>query len=235
MAMTADATADRLDDGPAGGPVGRGRRRRRTAGLAALAVAAPLVLAAPARGDMISTEGMEPWEVCGLCHGYTGLSATAKFPRLAGQKPAYIVKQLEDILDGRRTNEGGQMRAIVTEVDPADFAAIADWFATQDPPEPDAPDGDAAEGARLWAAMDCAACHGAGPVLPEDAPADAPEGLVAPHLTAQHERYLVKQLTDFREGRRTNDPGGVMQARVATLDDAAIEALAAFLAAEPRP
>jgi cytochrome c553 len=193
--------------------------------LAAAALAAGLA-GAPARSDMISTEGMEPWEVCGLCHGYTGLSATAKFPRLAGQDPDYVVKQLEDVAAGRRANDGGQMSAIVTEVAPEDYRAIAEWFAAQEPPEPDAPEGDAALGARLWTKNGCAGCHGLD--------AEPPGGLVAPRLAAQHERYLAKQLADFRDGRRSNDPGGVMRERAAALDDAAIAAISAYLAGTPR-
>lgn len=193
--------------------------------LPALLLAASLAAPAPVPADMIDTEGMEPYEVCGLCHGLTGLSHSAKFPRLAGQRAAYIEKQLHDIRAGLRSNDGGQMSAIVTEVAEADIPTIAAWFAHQDAPEPDAPEGDATAGARLYAELGCAACHGA---------ADPPEGLVPPRLFAQHERYLVKQLEDFREGRRGNDPGGVMRERAAGLDDAAIAALAAYLASTPR-
>ena len=202
-------------------------RRRTRAAAGFLAGAALAVAPAGAGADMISKEGMAPWEVCGLCHGLDGLSATAKFPRLAGQKPAYIAKQIRDIRAGRRTNDGGQMSAIVTEIAAGDIPAIAAWFAGQTPPEPDRPGGDADRGAALFAERGCADCHGPGAAPPGD--------MVAPHLFAQHERYLAKQLADFREGRRANDPGGVMRARAGALSDAEIAALAAYLASRVRP
>ena len=53
--------------------------------------------------------------------GLDGISATAKFPKLAGQKKAYIEKQLSDFLAGNRTNDGGQMASIVTEIPPESY------------------------------------------------------------------------------------------------------------------
>lgn len=174
---------------------------------------------------MISTEGLEPWEVCGLCHGYEGLSAVAKFPQLAGQKADYIEKQLHDIAAGRRSNEGGQMRSIMTEVAKEDYGAIADWFASKEPPTPDAAEGDEVLGEQVWQKRSCGRCHGG---------VDAPGTLVVPHLTAQHERYLEKQLMDFRNGERTNDPYSIMRDQAASLSDRDIAALAAYLSSRPR-
>ncbi len=178
-----------------------------------------------AKADMIDTEGMAPWEVCGLCHGYDGQSAMAKFPRLAGQKAAYIEKQLADIASGARSNEGGQMRSIMEEIAVDDYEAIAAWFASQPPPPPDEAEGDTALGERLWKEHQCAGCH-----LNDQ----ETSGMIAPHLSAQHARYLKKQLTDFRDGERTNDPDSVMRAMTAKLGDEEIDALAAFLAASER-
>lgn len=192
--------------------------------LPAAATAVLLLGANIANADMIDTAGMEPWEVCGLCHGLDGLSATAKFPRLAAQNPDYIAKQLLDFRDGRRENDGGQMRDIASEVAPDDIPAIAAWFASQQPPAPDASTADAERGQALYAEKDCASCH-----------EGRPEGLAPPQLQAQHARYLTKQLLDFRDGARTNDPDGVMQAVAEELADDEIEALADYLAASPRP
>lgn len=64
----------------------------------------------------------------------------------------------------------------------------------------------------------CAACHGA-------------EGVSAvpmyPNLAGQKEMYLVKQLKDFKSGKR-NDP--VMQPMSAGLSDADIANIAAYYA-----
>ena len=43
-------------------------------------------------------------EVCAACHGPEGNSATADFPRLAGQYADYLAKALRDYKSGARKN-----------------------------------------------------------------------------------------------------------------------------------
>ena len=76
------------------------------------------------------------YETCALCHGLFGVSHTGKFPNLGGQKQAYIEAQIHAFRDGHRTNDGGQMVTIVTELQPEDIAFVAEWFAIQDAPQP---------------------------------------------------------------------------------------------------
>lgn len=75
-------------------------------------------------------------------------------------------------------------------------------------------DGDAEAGEAK--AVACAGCHG-------------PEGISTnpmwPSLAGQKEKYLAKQLRDFREGRRANP---VMAPIVRGLSDEDIEDLAAY-------
>jgi len=169
---------------------------------------------------MISTEGMAPYEVCGLCHGLDGNSAMAKFPKLAGQKAAYIEKQLHDFRNLHRTNDGGQMQAIVTEVLEEDIPIVAAWFESQPPPVPeDAPF--PASAAQDFTNLGCAGCHTA---------SDPPPGLTVPYITAQHPSYLERQLKAFRDGERDNDPDGVMREVAKGLTDAQIEALSTYIA-----
>lgn len=190
----------------------------------ALATALAATLATSASADMISTDGMAPYEVCGLCHGLDGISAMSKFPKLAGQKAAYIEKQLHDFRAGHRTNDGGQMQAIVTEIEEADIPTIAEWFASQPPP---LPSDQAAEpsAAQDFTNLGCAGCHTS---------PNPPPGLTVPHITAQHPAYLERQLTAFRDGARENDPDGVMRTVTAGLTDAQITALADYIATLPR-
>ena len=198
--------------------------REKAARLCGIFAAAMMATSSTAQANQIDFEDAAPWEVCALCHALDGLPPMARFPRLAGQRPDYIIKQVRDIRHGRRDNDGGQMQAIVTEVEDSDLAAIAAWFASQPAPEPSAPDGDAEAGAVLFAAKGCGGCHRAAP----------PSGLTPPHIAAQHERYLAKQLADFRDGRRGNDPDGVMRAVASGLTDADIASLAAYLASTSR-
>ena len=199
--------------------------RRARAGRAIAAALLTGVSGGVAAAGPLSYEGTQPWEVCGLCHGYEGRSPRSKFPRLAGQKPDYIIKQLKDFAAGRRENDGGQMVAIVTEVAPEDYEAIADWFAGQAPAAPDEPEGDAALGATLYKKKSCGVCHDA---------AGPPHRPLIPHVSAQHERYLAKQLRDYRDGLRANDLDGSMRRNSKRLSDVEIAALAAYLAAQPR-
>jgi cytochrome c553 len=187
-----------------------------------------------ARADIIVTEGMQPWEMCASCHSLDGISAMARFPKLAGQRSDYIAKQVRDFRDGRRSNDGGQMVATAEEVSDADLAKVAAYFSSLSAPPPNPSvahgagwrrgatlyqDGDAAAGI-----LPCRPCH-------DDAAQGKPQG---PHLKAQHAAYLVKQLRDWRSGGRNNDVSRTMPALAAKLSDADISALAAFLASQPR-
>ncbi|MBO6511429.1 MAG: cytochrome C, partial [Roseibium sp.] len=58
---------------------------------------------------------------------------------------------------------------------------------------------------------------------------------LAPWLEAQHADYIAKQLYDFRDGKRTNDPDGLMQSIARQLTDEDIQDLAVFIAAQERP
>jgi cytochrome c553 len=188
-----------------------------------------------ARADTLVTDGVEPWEACAECHSLDGISVMARFPKLAGQRPDYITKQVRDFRDGRRRNDGGQMSAIAAEINDEDLAKTAAYFAGLPPPPPDASlaaesdewrrgaalyrDGDPASGI-----VQCKSCH-------DEAESTRPP---SPLLEAQHAGYLAKQLRDWRSGERTNDLNQAMPAIAAKLSDQDISALANFLASQPR-
>lgn len=183
---------------------------------------AGVLWASAVAANSIGNEHDAPYEICALCHSLDGVSRMAKFPKLAGQPAPYIEKQLHDFLSGRRANDGGQMAAIVTEITPEDFPIVAAWFASQAAPAPEDL-GDVSTGMALFSDLGCVTCHG-----PETA------SDVTPHLTAQHTAYLAKQMVDFRDGDRANDPDGAMQAAMVNVSDSEIAALAAYLAATAR-
>lgn len=195
------------------------------------------LMSMPATADGLGYDGLPPQELCGLCHGLNGISATAKFPKLAGQKAAYIELQLRDFLTRRRTNDGGQMASIVTEIRPDQFPAAARYFARLKPPPPQGIDESnlPADARKIAASIyangkpetglpACKSCHGNGE---QSLPA-------APHLTAQHAGYLKKQLGDFRSGARSNDSSATMRQIAAKLSQTEVQALAAYLASQPR-
>jgi cytochrome c553 len=188
-----------------------------------------------AHADMLITEGMQPWETCAECHSLDGISAMPRFPKLAGQRADYIVKQVRDFREGRRQNDGGQMSAIAGEINDKDLAKSAVYFSDLPAPPPDTSlPTDSEEwkrGAALFSNGDeaagiikCGSCH-------DDADSRQTD---APLLKAQHAGYLAKQLRDWRSGERRNDVSKTMPTIAAKLTDRDIAALAAFLASQPR-
>jgi len=61
---------------------------------------------------------------CTACHGAAGISASPIWPNLAGQKDAYLVKQLKAFKSGTRKDPiMSPMAAPLSDVDMADLAA----------------------------------------------------------------------------------------------------------------
>ncbi|HVS55952.1 MAG TPA: c-type cytochrome [Casimicrobiaceae bacterium] len=66
--------------------------------------------------------------LCTMCHG-DGFSGQNEIPRVANQRYAYIVKALKGFRDGKRTNDGGSMRAVMEGVSDQDIEALAQYIA----------------------------------------------------------------------------------------------------------
>ena len=65
---------------------------------------------------------------CYACHGSDGVSINDLWPNLAGQKPGYLVKQIQAFRDGTRTDP--IMPIYVKELSDEDIAHIAAYFAS---------------------------------------------------------------------------------------------------------
>lgn len=187
-------------------------------------------------GDMIVTKDMKPWEGCGECHDLNGIAPNGHFPNLAAQKAIYLRKEMDDFRDGRRGNDHGQMGTSSREATGVTLDQIVAYFAGLSPPPPVPlrglkPDAVARakllfeHGSRADKIPPCSDCHGIRPKHAFD----------APWLEAQQPAYLVKELEDFRSGKRTNDPNHAMRRVARVLSDDDIDALAAYLASLPRP
>lgn len=193
--------------------------------LLTLGVSAAAHAAGPLVGD--AEAGKAKTAVCGACHGADGNSAAPNFPKLAGQGERYLLKQLHDIKTGKRTVL--EMTGILDPLSDQDLADISAYFASQkmsvgaaDPKLVAA--GEALfRGGKVEEGMPaCTGCHspnGAG-----NAPA------AFPHLGGQHAQYVAKQLTDFREGNRTNDGDSmIMRAIAAKLSNKDIQAVSSYI------
>ena len=68
---------------------------------------------------------------CGACHSPNGSGmALASFPRIAGQKVSYTIKQLKDFREGDRTNDGDTriMRSIAEKLSNKEVEAVAHYI-----------------------------------------------------------------------------------------------------------
>ena len=94
-----------------------------------LATASALILAATANvaiaGD--AAAGKAKAASCNACHGATGISAIPTYPNLAGQKEAYLAKQMKAFKDGTRKDP--TMNAMAKPLSDADIANLSAHFA----------------------------------------------------------------------------------------------------------
>ncbi len=83
-----------------------------------------------AGGDVkLAGAGKSKFAMCSGCHG-ADAKGRATFPRLAGQHPAYIIKQLREFKAGVR--KSGPMQAMTAGLSDQDMQAIAAYLATLD-------------------------------------------------------------------------------------------------------
>lgn len=162
--------------------------------------------------------------VCAACHGGDGNSVITANPKLAGQHPEYLVKQLIEFKSGKRAN--AVMSGMATMLSDAEMKAVATYFSAQSLKLGQAKSNGAGSlGEKIYrggiAATNvpaCAACHGAnGAGLPKQ----------FPRLGGQHSDYTLAQLSTFRTGERANAP---MMMTIATkMTDAEMAAVADYI------
>jgi cytochrome c len=72
-------------------------------------------------------------KICHTCHGEDGTHPiTQDYPVVAGQPAKYLMQQMKDIRDGKRTNGlSAAMQASVSNVTDEEFALIAEWLASR--------------------------------------------------------------------------------------------------------
>ena len=149
------------------------------------------------KGDV--KRGKEAYEVCGACHLPSGAGRPdGTFPQLAGQHTTVLIKQMADIRAGLRDNPTMYPFA-VTLSDPQELADVAVYVQTLCIPiDHGKGKGDATllkQGADLYA-KECVSCHG------KNGEGDAAK--FYPVLAGQHYKYLLRQVTDIRDGKRRN-------------------------------
>jgi cytochrome c553 len=157
-------------------------------------------------------------QTCAACHGADGNSTNPLYPVLAGQTSRYLYLQLKDFQEGRRSNE--LMSPMAAGLSRDEMRELADWYAKQAPkPTGFKPDPEKARLGKLKSDETlCTMCHLGGFAGQNE----------IPRVAGQHHDYIVKQLTDFKQRKRTNDAGN-MTSVAATLNEKDIENLAHYL------
>ena len=171
-------------------------------------------------------------QVCAACHAADGNSVAVANPKIAGQIPEYLHKQLADFKGqgGKKpVRESAIMTPMVANLSDADMKNLAAFYAGQQVKPAGAADKDLAGlGQKLWRGGNaatgvpaCAGCHGpAGLGIPAQ----------YPRLSGQFSEYLAAQLRLFRDGARANDPNGMMRGVAARMTEREIRAVAEYAA-----
>ena len=182
---------------------------------------------------------------CAGCHGEDGNSMASIYPKLAGQHAGYIALQLQAFKDN--TRNAPMMAPYAMGLDNESIEDIAAFYASNkitanDLPviESDDDDEDESEksaeekaaelksllalGSDLYRNGDletevsaCIACHG--PFGEGNKPASFPA------LKGQHADYLIKALTDFKKGARSNNSDNMMHMITKKMTDKEIQAV----------
>ena len=162
--------------------------------------------------------------VCAACHGADGNSAIALNPKLAGQHPEYLLKQLTNFKEGKRVN--AVMTGIAANLTPDEMKALSLYYAGQKQTLAKAKsNGVGSLGEKIYrggivatGVPACASCHGAnGMGIPKQFPS----------LNGQHADYTLAQLRAFRLGERANAP--MMMTIAAKMTDAEMQAVADYM------
>ena len=178
-----------------------------------------------ARGQTIAAS------VCVACHGPDGNSPLSANPKLAGQHPEYLFKQMKNFkaAEGKQPDRvNAVMNGMIAAYDEGQMRDLAAYFAAQ------TQKGEAAKnretialGQKLYRAGDqakglpaCAGCHGpAGSGIPAQ----------YPRIGGQYAEYVEAQLKGFREGARANDTNKMMRMVAIKMTDPEIKAVSDYI------
>ena len=204
---------------------------KRIMALAALLPALAAAAEPPFKGEAAKAQGTAN-QVCAACHAADGNSQIAVNPKLAGQIPEYLYKQLANFkaAAGKKAERDNPVMAgMVAGLSPEDMRNLAAYFASQTAKPGAAKSKDlVALGQKIYRGGNvgkgvaaCASCHG---------PNGAGMPAQYPRLAGQHAEYLEAQLKAFRTGERANDPNNAMRGVAGKLSDREIQGVSDYIA-----
>lgn len=176
--------------------------------------------------------GAQTAQTCAACHQADGNSTTPIWPKLAGQNPDYLVKQLKDFQAGMADQSKGRfdpsMSPMAAPLSVTDMENVAAYYGSRDIQKGAVAKEYLKTGEALYRGGDasrgipaCTACHG-----PTGAGLNAAE---YPALAGQHPEYTIAQLKAFAKGTRHNDQNRVMRDIASRMSDEQMEAVAHYL------
>lgn len=182
-----------------------------------------------AAGDV--ERGKQLSQTCGACHGADGNSVTPIWPKLAGQKPKYLSKQMLAFKQGK---DGGRydpiMSPLMQNLSAQDMKDLAAYFASQKVTLAAVEPKTVVLGQQIYRGgiideeiSACSACH-------------SPRGLGNdaagfPALSGQQVDYTVKQLKAYRSGERNNGLAFIMNGIAKRMTDEEIQQVAKYVSA----
>ena len=195
-----------------------------------LGTASPAYAQAGAKPDAAKGQQIAA-QVCVACHGADGNGTAVVNPKLAGQHPDYLYKQLQNFkakpgaAKAERVNP--IMAGFAATLSDADMRNVAAYYAAQKLKPSAAKNKDSVElGQRIYrggiASKQVAACAGC------HSPNGAGIPAQFPRLAGQYAEYTESQLVGFRQGDRKNS--AQMTSIAARLSDVEIKAVADYVA-----
>ncbi|MCK4492542.1 MAG: cytochrome c4 [Methylococcales bacterium] len=193
-------------------------------------------------------------EACVGCHGETGNSTVAMFPKLAGQHATYLLKTLQELKKG--TRKSPMMAPLAAGLSDEAMAEIADFYAAQaisNNPMPILPLSDEDEDEEDETAIELIkkkqqqklesllakgkSLYLNGNLEAKVSACSACHGVNGngnqpasyPALKAQHTDYLIKTLTDFQKDRRSQDADNIMGMIAKKMTDEEIQAVSYYI------
>jgi cytochrome c553 len=176
-------------------------------------------------------EGKDGYEVCGACHLPSGAGRSdGTFPQLAGQHATVLIKQMADIRAGLRDNP--TMYPFAKElVDAQELANVSAYIESLcipvDHGQYEGPDAAAqiATGKSMYE-KECAECHMKN--------GEGDKAKFYPVIAGQHYKYLLRQMTEIREGKRRNANPDMVKI-IKKYDDKQLVAISAYQASMTMP
>ena len=181
------------------------------------------------KGDI--KNGEEAYEVCGACHLPSGAGRPdGTFPQLAGQHATVLIKQMADIRSGLRDNPTMYPFA-KTLTDPQELADVAAYINSLCIPTDHGQYKGVDAAVQIATGKDlyekeCKTCHGVN--------GEGDKEKFYPVIAGQHYEYLLRQMTQIRDGKRRNANPDMVKI-IKAYNDTQLIAISAFQSSMSMP